>query len=507
MAQDPRREGYERVARYLAQGAIHREVLTSEGQFVMAFNDDLVPLIANRLTGASLAEIRDRIAPGLEIRLTERGFAKGAERLVPDGGHDDTNYDAIWVRDSGWIYFGYRRIGATDEARRLLLALWDYYATAAQRERFDRVIADPALALDGTMHVPHVRFDGNSPDLDDVLVDGEPEVWNHRQNDAHGILLAAVAHATADGLIAAEDFTADRVTVLQQLPVYFERIAYHAYPGAGAWEEVNKVNVSSIAMVVRGLEQWRAVLCADDALAARIGTDPRQLDPLIASGYATIHAGLRQGGESTTLHGPYAVEFRRADAALFNLFLPLPLAELAEGELRLAAAILEKLSRPFGTIRYVNDSYQGANYWIRSGREVDPEGVPTATGDSSDRAAFLSRFRRLRPNTEAQWFFDSKLAMIRLALMRRTDDARTAEIDRFLAEWHLKRALGQVTGNSHAGVILGADGSPVGPLAVPESINQVLIDGRPGFLPSPITPLNWAKASLAMALADVADVI
>jgi len=34
----------------------------------------------------------------------------------------------------------------------------------------------------------------------------------------------------------------------------------------------------------------------------------------------------------------------------------------------------------------------------------------------------------------------------------------------------------------------------------PESINTIEIDGKKFLLPSPIVPLNWAKAALSMAL-------
>ena len=67
-----------------------------------------------------------------------------------------------------------------------------------------------------------------------------------------------------------------------------------------------------------------------------------------------------------------------------------------------------------------------------------------------------------------------------------------------LATLHFKRALGQITPENE--VVLAADGKPVMNLAFPESINILVKDGRQTFVPSPITPLNWAKASFAMAL-------
>ncbi len=38
------------------------------------------------------------------------------------------------------------------------------------------LIQNPTL-IANKMEVPHIRFDGNSPTLDDVMVDGKPEEW------------------------------------------------------------------------------------------------------------------------------------------------------------------------------------------------------------------------------------------------------------------------------------------------------------------------------------------
>jgi len=65
---------------------------------------------------------------------------------------------------------------------------------------------------------------------------------------------------------------------------------------------------------------------------------------------------------------------------------------------------------------------------------------------------------------------------------------------------HLKRALGQLTGSFDGGSVLAANGDVLDPLLPPESINTVIMGRRSHWLPSPITPLNWARATLDMAL-------
>ncbi len=67
-----------------------------------------------------------------------------------------------------------------------------------------------------------------------------------------------------------------------------------------------------------------------------------------------------------------------------------------------------------------------------------------------------------------------------------------------LAIYHFKRALGQMT--PQRGGVLGADLLPVHSFAFPESINTLHHKGQTYYMPSPITPLNWAKASLRMNL-------
>lgn len=67
--------------------------------------------------------------------------------------------------------------------------------------------------------------------------------------------------------------------------------------------------------------------------------------------------------------------------------------------------------------------------------------------------------------------------------------------------WHLKRALAQMT----AGDYITADGQPVNAELLPESINVIIFDEQRYYLPSPITPLNWAKASLATALKKISN--
>ncbi len=510
-AKSQQEENYRKVQTYLSKATPYKTEITAEGRFVHVFNPELAPYIKEKLTPERFQALDKMIRPHLTINLTSKGFAQAAER-VAEGESDETNYNAIWVRDSGWIFFsmlerGHVDPGEKEKARRLILALWDYYATDHQINRLKSVIANPMLAYHGTMNVPHIRFDGNSPTLDDVHVDGKPQNWNHRQNDAHGIFLMAVAEAWNHKLIGAPDLTPARLKVVSLFPAYFDKIDFSRFEDAGAWEEISKVNTSSVAFVVRAMELWEGLLKADTGLQEKIAWIAREnkvewsgrlLTRLISEGYCTIRRQLAMGGESPD-YSPVDLRFRRADAALFNLILPSPLQQLSQNEKRQVITIIERLERPFGVIRYARDSYQSGNFWIEVPGATKNEDAPELTGDASSEEHFTARLANFLPDTEAQWFFDSKLAMIRAHMAWHESDPIMKQQDMFFAQVHLKRALGQVTGDYGKGLI-AADGSSVASWKVPESINTVKIGDALFYLPSPITPLNWAKASLSMAL-------
>ncbi|MBI4865224.1 MAG: hypothetical protein HY815_33925 [Candidatus Riflebacteria bacterium] len=509
---DPR-AAFEAVKRAVASGATHRMVLSPEGQFVAVFNRDVEPWVRQKIDLPLLLRIRARLAPHLVVKLTDRGFARAAAREV-SGEKDETNYDAVWVRDSVWIFYSFvddpsRR----QDARKLLLALWDYYATDAQVARFEAVIDDRSSRLDA-MAMPHIRFDASSREPGDVMVGGRPETWNHRQMDAHGLFFTALGEAVERAVVGANDLTGPRFKLLSLYPRFVEAVEFTTYEDAGAWEELPRKNTSSIGLVTRSLQVWKGVLTGgtgaaaasfDDAFRKRLRTigapaarawSERSLDAMISRGLRTVKRQLAIGGESPD-YAPGDVRFRLADAALLALLVPSPLAGLTEDERRKALGVVETLRRPMGFLRYENDSYQCGNYWIRQPDE-DSGRRPTLTGDTSSREAFLWRLGQLTPGSEAQWFFDSLLALARLGLARTTDDPRLGEQDVHAAAVHLKRALGQLTGDP----AVAADGKSVRPLQPPESINTVIIDGHRYHLPSPITPLNWARAGLSMALGE-----
>jgi hypothetical protein len=488
-----------------------REVLAPEGEFITVFNETVAEWIARPLNAELLREIRRTLAPHIQIDLNSRGFAPAATR-TEEGMADATNYDAIWVRDNVWVYYALMQDPARRaDARRLLLALWDYYATSSQLDRFRRVIRNPALALD-QMEMPHIRFNGRSPTLDDVLVNGRPETWNHRQIDAHGLFFTALGEAAVRGIIMADDLKPERLRLLALYPHFLESISFDTYEDAGAWEELPRRNTSSIALATRSLQVWRKLLATRsspgrefaDSFRRRLATCEKEdvarwaqpgLEKLIDRGLKRVKHQLRLGGESPD-YDPRDIHFRQADAALLVLIQPSPLEGLTEAEQRMVLQMVQTLERPAGILRYDRDSYQAGNFWITPSPQEMPD-QPSLTGDTSSDEAFRRRLSQLLPHTEAQWFFDSLCVLARLHLAEKTSDPRLREQDLHRAAIHLKRALGQITGDA-----LAADGKTVRSWQAPESINTVFLYGRRLLVPSPITPLNWAKAALDLALRE-----
>lgn len=506
---------YEKVKEYTDSNQTFKYVLSAEGEFITVFNDEVAPWIRRKLDAGLTAEIRGALAPRLRIELNDKGFVSAATRSSA-GARDVTNYDAIWVRDNVWVYYSFlsdpeRRA----DARRLILALWDYYSTPEQISRFKDIIAHPERATDA-MTMPHIRFDGNSPGLSDVTIDGKPEIWNHRQIDAHGIFFAALGQALRDGLLNEADLTEARAVPIALYPAFLAKIRFYAYEDAGSWEELPRKNTSSIGLATRSLQ-----VLTDLMYGAEPGTKPdgktireklqkaifsmgaeiklswslNSLKELSSLGLKTVKRQLALGGESPD-YNPADIHFRLADAAMLALIQPSPLEGLNEDEMRRILDIVETLKRPAGVLRYNNDSYQGGNYWIAPPAAPGVDN-PALTGDTSSQNAFLQRLNKLTPDTEAQWFFDSLMAMARVHLARVTTDPEKRRIDIHLAAIHIKRSLGQITAKG-----ITANGKNVDAWLAPESINTVVIDGRERYLPSPIAPLNWAKAALASALRE-----
>ncbi len=464
------------------------------------------PAVAKKIQAsydaAQLEMWKQWLATPLRISVTDRGVVPAAER-VTESEKDPTNYDAIWVRDSLWAYLALASSVETEnDAIRVITTLWDYFASPRQLERRRLVTARPSLlqGTKGAMNVPHIRFDGNSKRFGDVQVGKSDQPWNHKQNDALGLWLDLTVRAvTETGRFDKKTWTPARLEALARLPTYFKAVKYFEMEDAGSWEEIERTNSSSMGLVISGLERLQ-ILAKDKApetqafykaLKKRGLLSEKEIDKLVDQGYERLFKQLDAGGESP-LYAVDSPRYRKSDAALLNLIYPARLSRLTSDRQEQVLKLVRPLVGEVGIKRYIGDSYQSGNFWFPEEKQTLAE----KTDDSSSASKFAARGKQFLEGTEAQWFFDSWMS---IALGSVYETTKKSEYRRSQIEF-LNRALGQLTGESR----LGADGRPVPGLALPESYNTVVDKGDRFFAPSPITPLNWAKATLRLALKTAA---
>ncbi len=391
-----------------------------------------------------------------------------------------TGYANTWVRDTVHIAHAAWERGQVGRAAAAARSLLAWFGT--QAPRFERCIAGEA-DLSDPMQRPHIRFRG--ADLTEI-----PVWWPHAQNDALGYALWFLSRASLSGLLPVDDAAA---AVLWRFPRFFAAISYWQDRDSGHWEEARKLQCSSVGAVVAGLMAFRG-LCRSrpevGALGLRgaaLGAEhaqstgevraapftPGQLDELLAAGRAHLNRVLP--AESIDESDPSLQ--RATDAAL--LFLVHPLRVVSdEMAMRICDDVRATLLGPYGIRRYIGDSYWMADYT----RLFDEH---TRTAGFEDDVAARDRF--LQPGTEAQWcLFDPVLSTIHGWRFLATRDPG----DRAWQEWHLRRALGEVT---------GAD-CPLGEGLCPEA--YYLPDSRTPavWVANDDTPLLWTEAALSSAL-------
>ncbi len=470
---------------------------------VFANNDSIASLLKNSYTSKDIDALAKATNTTRRINVTKRPwgtFIQAAAFASEDMGQA-TNYDAIWVRDSVWGYLALRSDANSEAtAREVLLTLLDYMATPPQRARMAAAIKNPAIldAADGQMRAVHIRFNSQSQSFDDVQENGQPQPWTHKQNDALGLLLDAVLKAVDENFIQLDDLLKNnRLEVIVSLFAYLDAIKYYDMEDSGAWEEAARLNTSSVALVTSSFENLEKILQksgspfakAFNEQAEKLGLSaiPHQeyLADIIEKGYSRIRKQLALGGESPDYPADDP-HYRESDAALLNLVYPATLGRLDINDKRMVMAQVAPLAGSHGIRRYFNDNYQSANFWFHD--------IKTDT----DEKSIEERKRSYISGSEAQWFFDSWYAKAWLMLYKESGE----EADLVQGVKFANRAFGQITGQRNGKSMLGADGKPALEPALTESYNFIVSEGEMLPAPSPINPLNWAKASLTLMLEE-----
>lgn len=471
---------------------------------VFVLSPDINNVIKNSYDKEKLNSIFDKTAETRKLLLTEKPWGTFIQATSFEDGNikSETHYDAVWLRDSLWGYLALSSQNENkDAAKRVLLTLWDYMATPKQLERMDKVINNPSLLnnKDGQMNAIHIRFDSNSPSFEDVLEEGKPQQWNHKQNDALGLYLDCVIQAVESGLFSRSDWEkGNRLNALVKLVTYFDKSHFYDMPDSGAWEEDARLNTSSVALVTSGLERLNTLLnksnnknereFKDDLLKTSKNLklerhlEKKQLEKMISKGYDLISYQLMLGGESPNYKHDDP-RYRTADAALLNLIYPAKLSRLTLEQKKMVLSTVKTLAGSYGIKRYFNDNYQSANFWFNE--------IKTDTSEDSHN----KRKEGFIPFTEAQWFFDSWYAMSSAIIYKESNDKYYfSEAIQFM-----NRSLSQITAKD----MIGANGKAIPALALPESINFLHHSGELKAIPSPIIPLNWSKASMTLMFKNI----
>lgn len=487
-----------------------------EGAFVYCYNPTVAAWLEKPLTASLLKDIQYDLKPYLEIPFTQEGFTQAVAKPAGDS-FGEVSYSAIWVRDCSWHYYGLK-IQDPQKAAKLLLNLLKFYATDQQLTRFLSVIENPQLAdpqIDSMAHmnVPLIRF--SSKTLSHHQFENKDQEWNHLQFDSHGLFLLALSDAISSGIISPENLNPQNYAVLSLFPAFLTQTNYADKPDAGPWEERLQYNASSAGLMAAGIKRIMDVLRLNATLNQglqqgieflKTKTNTRlisliesalskeNIQYLYQSGLDRVEKNLSFGGEAPNLKGD-GID-RRADAALLFLCLVehTPFFENPK-KIKEILNINSSLIGPYGIYRYRYDPYQTFNYWIDFAVLSPIKGPKTRLLETLDW--WKKGYMPHRQSHDAQWFFDSSFADLYYHLSIMEQDCLAKRYYLKHGDIHLKRALAQLTGpNSHA-----ANGQLLTEFELPESINTVFdsfYSMRP--LPSPISPLSWAKASMQMAL-------
>lgn len=439
--------------------AFHEQLNLSEYFMLIVHNEKLLDFIKSRY---SLTDIQN-----LSTFLRDRGtfeFPILATGLFPAAVLTDeteyTGYASVWVRDNVKIAHAHYVIGKVEIARTTMRSLMSYFQK--HQWRFIQIVEGEANP-DDVMNRPHVRFDGNS--LEEI-----DEKWAHAQNDALGYFLCFYCELARVGIIQPQ---AEELKVLALFPLYFQAIRYWEDEDSGHWEEVRKIEASSIGTVVAGLQSLDRLLQNESLLAEfQYKENPVSLalvGELIAKGNRMLERIL-----PAECIQPEPEKNRRYDAALLFLIYPLQVVDEAMGD-RILADVIHHLQGGHGIRRYLEDSFWCADYKKKLPSEE-------RTSDFSENMAARDELLQEVGN-EAQWCVFDPIVSVIFGLRFQTSKDRS-DLDRQIH--YLNRSLGQITGED----------SGLGTFQCPEL--YYLRAGR--YVPNDATPLLWTQANLAIAL-------
>jgi len=366
-----------------------------------------------------------------------------------------SGYANTWIRDTIMITNYQFETGNFDLAVKTVTTLRDYFYK--HRFRFKNIIEGKVNKND-PMERPHIRFNGDT--LEEI-----DQKWAHAQNDALGYFLWMSFKLANENKYV---LTAGDYEIYSLFPLYFDAIEYWQDQDSGHWEEVRKVESSSIGVVVAALREMKEFLenhSSDRFAALNKHVTIDYLDDLIDKGTEQLNTFL-------PCESPPQ---RKADGAL--LFLIYPLKVVGEKQAQeILNVVLQDLKGDYGIKRYLGDSYWCADY-----KQCLKEEERTV--DFSDDME--KRDKMLKPGTEAQWcIFDPVVSVI--YGKRYISSSKTEDL--IQQTYYFNRSLGQITANDFSR----------GGGKCPEA--YYMEDSTKGiYVPNDHVPLAWTQANLGIA--------
>jgi Glycosyl hydrolases family 15 len=366
-----------------------------------------------------------------------------------------TGYQNCWVRDNIHIAHAHYINGYSDITVKNITTLTAYFIK--HQSRFEKIVSgDDDFKV--AMNRPHIRFNGKN--LEEIN-----EKWSHAQNDALGYFLWLFCKLHNDQKITQINFQQRQLLALFAL--YFAKIQYWQDEDNGHWEEKEKIEASSIGVVIAALIELKILVQNTGDLQfedKHITTD--LLAELIAKGRQSLNSILPAECVQSNKYRPY-------DAAQLFLIFPLSIIQDEQIENHVLANIINHLQGDYGIRRYQGDSYWCADYK----EKLQPElRMIDVSDDMTNRDSLLL------PGQEAQWcIFDPIISIIYGIKYQQTKDQYYLK----LQIHYFNRALSQLT----------PEDSPFGGYKCPE----LYYLEKEIYKPNDTTPLLWTQANLWMA--------
>lgn len=365
------------------------------------------PLLGYMKSGISVAQVKKLLTKNdcLSFPQLRSGLFPAAN--FDNLEKDETGMADAWLRDTACIGIILLSSGETETVAKATRGVITKLREV--RESFENVINVGTAPNDNKMRPP-VRYSTQEsiPRYD----------WANAQNDALGYSLQLIGLAVQANLI---ELAIDVIATLDMVIEYLDAVSYWQDAESGHWEEVRKVNSSSVGTVVGGLR------CVVDYVS-----DRDRVETLISNGLGVLKKTLPN--ESATL----GLE-RAADAALIFLVEP---QRVIGG--RLAERIIESaqvsLMGGRGFRRYNGDSYWGPDYrehFLTSDRAAD----------FSKPKDMARRNQYLFDGGEAQWtFFDPLVSAYYARHFQKSGEAE----DAIMAQAFMVRALNNIVKHRNA---------------------------------------------------------